>query len=182
MLVLLNGEICELLLWDEVRFHDIPAIKIGSGIQKLMGGGEDTHADTQEDDLISVLLFFQNNECRLKISKKYTYAISILSVCLWIPPLTFNAWNNLYDNWHVYHGTWAHLNGIFHKPSHQSICLYVYHLIVARQRFYIHVPKATNTRNKEELLDASFSVRSVSYHTRVGGFVCIPYGWKVMAR
>jgi hypothetical protein len=35
-------------------------MKTGSGIQKLMGGGTQT-------DLISLLLFFQNNEIRLKI-------------------------------------------------------------------------------------------------------------------
>jgi hypothetical protein len=42
-------------------------IKIGSGIQKLVG--EDTQ--TQHDDLISLLLFvfFQNKESRQKIMK-----------------------------------------------------------------------------------------------------------------
>jgi hypothetical protein len=37
----------------------IPSLmKIGSGIQKLMGG----YTDTQEGDLISLLLFFQNKK------------------------------------------------------------------------------------------------------------------------
>jgi hypothetical protein len=41
-------------------------MKAGSGIQKLMGG---IHRDTYKEigDLISILLFFQNKECRLKI-------------------------------------------------------------------------------------------------------------------
>jgi hypothetical protein len=41
-----------------------------------------------------------------------------------------NAWTNLYETWYVYHGNWAHLKG---SPSHQSLCLYVYPPIVARQ-------------------------------------------------
>jgi hypothetical protein len=38
-------------------------LKIGSGIQKLMGGNTQTHR--QHGDLLSLLLFFQNKECRL---------------------------------------------------------------------------------------------------------------------
>jgi hypothetical protein len=47
-------------------------IKIGSGIQKLMGGGihrhkhTHTHTHGQQRDLISLLYFFQNKESRLK--------------------------------------------------------------------------------------------------------------------
>jgi hypothetical protein len=40
-------------------------IKIGSGIQKLIGGTDaQTHTNRQEGDLISLLLFFQNKESR----------------------------------------------------------------------------------------------------------------------
>jgi hypothetical protein len=39
-------------------------IKIGSGIQNLIGGYTDTHG--QQHDLISLLYFFQNKERRLK--------------------------------------------------------------------------------------------------------------------
>jgi hypothetical protein len=49
----------------------------------------------------------------------------------------------------------------FINPSHQSVCLFMYTFIVARQQLDILVPAVTNTRNKEESLDASFSVRSV---------------------
>jgi hypothetical protein len=40
-------------------------IKIGSGIQKLMGGGEEI-TDIQHDDLKSPLSCFRNKESRLK--------------------------------------------------------------------------------------------------------------------
>jgi hypothetical protein len=51
----------------------------------------------------------------------------------------------------------------FINPSHQSVCLYLYpFLIVARQRLGKQVPVATNTWNKEEMLDKSFFMRSVS--------------------
>jgi hypothetical protein len=57
----------------------------------------------------------------------------------------------------------------FINPSHQSVCLYVYPLIVARQRLGKNVTAATNTHATiEELLDASFSIRSVSYQRNVG--------------
>jgi hypothetical protein len=39
-------------------------IKTGSGIRKLIGGDPQTHR--QHDDIISLLLFFQNKESRLK--------------------------------------------------------------------------------------------------------------------
>jgi hypothetical protein len=64
----------------------------------------------------------------------------------------------------------------FKKPSHQSVSLYVYPLIVARQRIGKNPPiaarqrlgknatAATNTHETiKEFLEASFSMRSVSY-------------------
>jgi hypothetical protein len=41
-------------------------IKIGSGIQKLIWGNARAH--TQHSDLISLLLFFQNKESKLKMT------------------------------------------------------------------------------------------------------------------
>jgi hypothetical protein len=38
---------------------------IGSGVQKLIRGGY-TDIHRQQDDLVSLLLFFQNKESRLK--------------------------------------------------------------------------------------------------------------------
>jgi hypothetical protein len=37
---------------------------------------------------------------------------SCLCVCLCIPLLNLNSWKNLCETWYVYHGTWAHLNGV----------------------------------------------------------------------
>jgi hypothetical protein len=52
----------------------------------------------------------------------------------------------------------------FINPSHQSVCLYVYPPIVAKQRLGKNVTAATNTHATiEELLGASFSVGSMSY-------------------
>jgi hypothetical protein len=42
-------------------------IKNGSGIQKLIGVGENIGMDRQHGDRISLLSFFQNKESRLKI-------------------------------------------------------------------------------------------------------------------
>jgi hypothetical protein len=57
----------------------------------------------------------------------------------------------------------------FINPSHQSLCLYLYPPIVARQRLNKNVTAATNTHiTVEELLDAFFcyAVRAVSKENR----------------
>jgi hypothetical protein len=52
----------------------------------------------------------------------------------------------------------------FVNPSHQSVCLYVYPLIVGRQRLGKDVSAAKNTQATiDEVLDASFSMGSVAY-------------------
>jgi hypothetical protein len=52
----------------------------------------------------------------------------------------------------------------FLNPSHQSVCLYVYPPLLARQRLGKNVTVTMNTyATIEELLDVSFSMRSVSY-------------------
>jgi hypothetical protein len=57
----LMGVIYEVRRWDGL----IPSfIKIGSGIQNLIGGDTQTHR--QDEDCISLVLFFQNKESRLK--------------------------------------------------------------------------------------------------------------------
>jgi hypothetical protein len=56
----------------------------------------------------------------------------------------------------------------FLNPFHQSECLYVYPSIVARQRLGKNVTTATITdATIEELLDTSFSMRSVSYQKKM---------------
>jgi hypothetical protein len=48
------------------------------------------------------------------------------------------------------------------NPFRHSVCLYVYPPIAARQRFGKNVTPASNTQETiEELLDSSFSTRSV---------------------
>jgi hypothetical protein len=55
------------------------------------------------------------------------------------------------------------------NPSHQSVCLYVYPPILDGERLSKYVRAATNTHETiEELLDASFSMRSLSYQGKVG--------------
>jgi hypothetical protein len=41
---------------------------------------------------------------------------------------------------------YAHLNAYFVNPSHQSVCLYVYPLIVARQQLVKNAPIAARQR------------------------------------
>jgi hypothetical protein len=41
---------------------------------------------------------------------------------------------NLFGTWFVYNGAWVHLSSELHKPSHQSLCLYMYPSIVARRQ------------------------------------------------
>jgi hypothetical protein len=53
------------------------------------------------------------------------------------------------------------------NPSHQSLCLYVYPPIVARQWLGKNVFVAMNTQGAIELLDMSFSMRSVLYQRKV---------------
>jgi hypothetical protein len=99
--------------------------------------------------------------------------ITILSVCLYIPHQLLNGWTILYEAWHVYHGTWAHLNCVLHKslPSVcDSMCILLSLLgngsvkTLSRQR--IHMQQQKNCC-------ASFSMRSVSYQRKVGDY-CFP--------
>jgi hypothetical protein len=56
----------------------------------------------------------------------------------------------------------------FINPSHQSVCLYVYPHIFVRQRLGKNVTVATNTHATiEELMNALFSMWSVSYQRKV---------------
>jgi hypothetical protein len=58
----------------------------------------------------------------------------------------------------------------FIYPSHQSLCLYVYASLIARQRLGKNFTVATNTHAIiEGLLDALLSMWSVSYQQKVAG-------------
>jgi hypothetical protein len=59
----------------------------------------------------------------------------------------------------------------FINPSHQSVYLYGYPAIVARQRHGKRYAAATNTHaTMEELLDSSFSMRSLPYQKKMDNF------------
>jgi hypothetical protein len=95
---------------------------------------------------------------------------SCLCVCLSLyPPYQIlNAWTNLYETWYVYHGTWAHFNGVLHK-SLQSVCVSI---CVSPYRCHVTAGQTRSHGNEytqrwEELLDASFSIQSVSYRVCV---------------
>jgi hypothetical protein len=51
-------------------------------------------------------------------------------------------------------------------PSRQSLCLYVYPPTVASQRLGKNVTAAMNTHATTEMLDTSFSMRSVPYERK----------------
>jgi hypothetical protein len=85
-----------------------------------------------------------------------------LAVCVYVyppPHQLLNGWTNLYEIWYVCNGTWAHLSGYFINPSHQSVCLYVYPLNVARQLLGKDIAAANEyTRNNRVIVG-----RVVSY-------------------
>jgi hypothetical protein len=52
----------------------------------------------------------------------------------------------------------------FINPSYHSVCLFAYRLIFARQQLGKNLTAAKNThKTVDDLLDAWFSMRSVSY-------------------
>jgi hypothetical protein len=55
----------------------------------------------------------------------------------------------------------------FINPSHQSVCLYVYRPIVARQRLGINVT-GEKTKHATEDLSEAFWMRSVTYQKKAG--------------
>jgi hypothetical protein len=55
------------------------------------------------------------------------------------------------------------------NPSHQSVCLYVYSSVIAKQLLGNNVTAAKNIYSTvEDLFNASFSMRSLSYQRKVG--------------
>jgi hypothetical protein len=84
------------------------------------------------------------------------------AVCVSVYPLyqLLNAWTNLYETWYAYHGNWA-ISVVYPiNSSHQSVCLYLYPLIIARQRLGKNVTAVTKTQATiEELLEAPFPMR-----------------------
>jgi hypothetical protein len=56
----------------------------------------------------------------------------------------------------------------FINPSNQSMCLYVYPANAARQQLVKNVTAAMNIHATIELMDASISMRSMSYKRKLG--------------
>jgi hypothetical protein len=97
------------------------------------------HTHSPQRDLISLLYFLAYFPYFEK--PEYAYEIMLLSACAcacafvcmcvsvyphyWL----LKAWTNLYETWYVYHGSWAHLNGLIKKslPSvFVSVCVSPY--------------------------------------------------------
>jgi hypothetical protein len=107
---------------------------------------------------------------KIKVSlwDHHAVCVSVICVSVYLPHQLLNVSTNLYETWSVYHDNWAHLNGVLHK-SFPSVCVCMCPTIVARQGLSKSVTAAMNTHATiEKLLEVSFSVRSVSYQTKVG--------------
>jgi hypothetical protein len=77
MLVLLMGWIYERWHWDGLRGHNIH-IKFHKDLfRHSKVQMEDTYPDTQQGDLISLLLYFQNKESKLKNQGLNNIAVKI---------------------------------------------------------------------------------------------------------
>jgi hypothetical protein len=75
-------------------------------------------------------------------------------VSVYPPYQLLNAWTNISETWYVYHGTWAHLNGVLHK-SLPSVCVPAcVSPIVATLRPVKKFTAAKNKKVTEELLSA----------------------------
>jgi hypothetical protein len=85
---------------------------------------------------------------------------------------SINAWTNLYETWHVYHGTWAHFKGVLHK-SLSSVGVSVFPLSMSGNGSVYTFPR--KRIHAIELLDASSYMRSVSYQ-RESLCVCLCIG------
>jgi hypothetical protein len=104
---------------------------------------------------LRLLSFFWKNEIRLM------RAPCSLCVCL-SPYKLLNAWTNMYEIWYVYHEIWTHLNVVFHK-SLRSVCVsvFVFPLLLLGNDSVYTLPRQRIHETIDELLNASFSVRSV---------------------
>jgi hypothetical protein len=113
----------------------------------------------------------------------------LLAVCLWIPPVNFGMPEPIFTKlgMHVM-ATESVSTAFFINPSHQTVCLYVYpsyrckttvrlsgflHSLLGNGPINTFLQKRIQATVKE-LLDPSFSIRSVSYRRRVVGFVHPP--------
>jgi hypothetical protein len=81
----------------------------------------------------------------------------------WLCISFINFWTSLYETWYVYHVTWSHLSGVLHK-SLPSVCVFIcVSLPLPGNGSVPTFPRQLIHETIEELLNASFSLRSMSY-------------------
>jgi hypothetical protein len=100
------------------------------------------------------------------------------SCCLSMnPPLpsTFEHLNHFYETWYVYHGNWTNLNGVLEKPLPPvSVSVCVAHLSLLGNGSVNTFQWQQIQATIEELLDVSFSMRSVLSKESLWVCLCIP--------
>jgi hypothetical protein len=96
----------------------------------------------------------------------------VFPLCLSIPHINFGTSEPIFVKFGIYIMEPGPISTAYViNPSHPSACLYVYPLIVARQRLSKNFTAGTSTHAKiEEMLAGSFSMRSVSYQNKVGEY------------
>jgi hypothetical protein len=101
-------------------FSDFVRLKFPADQQDITA---QTHGDWMTRDYISIP-FYQSSfrTCLLfSILSLFRKNKSNLMRCLCDCESRLNR-TNLYETWYLYHGTWAHLNGVLHK-SLPSVCI-----------------------------------------------------------
>jgi hypothetical protein len=96
--------------------------------------------------------------------------LSSYSLCLCVSPYQLLiGLTNLFETLYEYCSPEAISKAYFINTSNHSVCLHVYHPIFAGQRFGKLVTATRNTHTViKELLEASFSIRSMTYQRKIG--------------
>jgi hypothetical protein len=91
----------------------------------------------------------------------------MLSVCMYPPLSTFESMKQSLRN----HGIWTHFIGVLHKTL-LPVCVSMCTLLSSLQNDLVNTsPRQRIHATIEELLEASFPIRSVSYEGRIRGSV-----------
>jgi hypothetical protein len=81
------------------------------------------------------------------------YDLSPVCVSVYSPYQPLNVWTNFYETLYVYHGAWAHIDGILHKSLplvYVSVCVFT--CIFASQRLGELIPTTTNASNNRRIV------------------------------
>jgi hypothetical protein len=82
-----------------------------------------------------------------------------------------NGSTSLYEIWYVYRGIWAHFSGLLHKSfSSVSMCHMCVPLLLLGNGWEKMLPQQWIHRTKEELLEASFSMLSMSHQRKINSY------------